>query len=160
MVFCGKCFIMIKNIFDQQVIDELISRINQLHKDSRPEWGKMDVAQMLAHNCVSYELIYENRHQKPKGLKKLLLKWFIKGPVVSEKPYKKNSPTAPEFLISSGKDFDTEKQRLIGYLNRTQQLGATHFDGRYYHSFGELSLKEWNNMLYKHLDHHLRQFGV
>ena len=58
------------------------------------------------------------------------------------------------------KDFNVEKQRLVDYLNKTQQLGEAYFDNKESHSFGPLNKTEWNNMLYKHLNHHLTQFGV
>src|SRR5690606_1235696 len=128
--------------------------------DTVPQWGKMDVAQMLAHCCVSYEFVYDNNHPPLPAFKKLLLKWFVKNTVVGEKPYKKNSPTAPEFLIKGHKDFDTEKQRLLDSIPRTHALGAAYVDRKAYRSFGKLPVQEWNNMFYKHLDHHLIQFGV
>lgn len=149
-----------KNIFNQEVSAEVISRINQLTTQSKPLWGKMSVAQMLAHCNVTYEFIYESKHRKPGALKRLLLKLFIKPLVVNEKPYKKSSPTAPEFLMKSDKNFETEKKRLIDFILKTQKQGEQAFDGKSSHSFGRLSAKEWNNMMYKHLDHHLNQFGV
>jgi hypothetical protein len=63
-------------------------------------------------------------------------------------------------MVASDKDFNKEKERLIAYLNKTVQLGETHFEGKENHGFGKLSAVEWNNMFYKHLDHHLTQFGV
>ena len=84
----------------------------------------------------------------------------MKNIVVSEKPYTKNGRTAPVFLIKGEKNFETEKNRLIDYIKKTQELGETHFDNKASHSFGNLSKSEWNNMFYKHLDHHLNQFGV
>ena len=54
-----------KNIFDPTVTDEIITRINQLKPDSQPLWGKMSVAQMLAHCNVTYETVYEDKHKKP-----------------------------------------------------------------------------------------------
>lgn len=149
-----------KNMFDEQDVNEIIGRINNLSPGSEPIWGKMDVAQMLAHCCVTYEFIYENNHAAPGAFKRLLLKAFVKPAVVGDKPYKRNSPTAPEFLIKSGKDFSVEKNRLIDYIRRTQTLGSQHFDGKESRSFGKLTLKEWNTMFAKHLDHHLSQFGV
>ena len=89
-----------------------------------------------------------------------MLKTFVKNAVVSEKPYKKNGPTAPEFLIKDEKNFDTEKNRLIVYITKTQELGDNYFDNKESHSFGKLTKTEWSNMFYKHLDHHLNQFGV
>lgn len=149
-----------KNIFDKFVSDETIKRIHSLQSDASPLWGKMSTAQMLAHCNVTYELVYENHHPKPKGFKKWMLKTFVKNIVVSEKPYKKNSRTAPEFLITETKNFQTEKERLIAYIEKTQALGPDHFDGKESHSFGTLSQQEWNHMFYKHLNHHLNQFGV
>ncbi|RFC53765.1 DUF1569 domain-containing protein [Brumimicrobium aurantiacum] len=149
-----------KNIFEKEVTEEVVARINALDAQSIPQWGKMSVDQMLAHCSVSYELVYENKHPKPKGIKKWMLKTLVKKVVVNEKPYKKNGMTAPEFLIADQKVFDQEKNRLIAYIKKTQELGENHFDGKESHSFGKLTSQEWNNMFYKHLNHHLTQFGV
>ena len=149
-----------KNVFDKTVTDELIGRINKLTTDSKPLWGKMSVDQMLAHCNVTYEFEYEDKHPKPKGFKKWIIKLLAKNLVVGEKPYKKNSRTAPEFIMVDKKNFETERDRLISYLKKTQELGEDHFDGKDSHSFGPLTKTEWSNMFYKHLDHHLNQFGV
>lgn len=150
-----------KNIFDKEVTEELIDRINKLTPATPAKWGKMNVAQMLAHSNVTYEMIYEpEKHPKPKGFKRFILKLIVKPLVVSDKVYKENNPTAPAFIIASEREFEFEKARLIDYLNRTQELGGAHFDGKESNSFGTLTTNEWNAMFYKHLDHHLRQFGV
>lgn len=120
----------------------------------------MTAPQMLAHCNVIYEMVYEDKHPKPNFFMQFVLKSFVKNMVVSEKPYKHNSQTAPAFLITGSRDFDLERKRLIEYLIKTQQLGAESFDNRASNSFGKLSTEEWNNMLYKHLDHHLTQIGV
>lgn len=149
-----------KNIFLPSITNEVISRINNLTPTTNQLWGKMNVSQMLAHCNVSYEMVYDNIHPKPNFFMRLMLKGFIKNFVVSEKPYKKNVHTAPAFLIVDEKEFEKEKARLIAYLNKTQTLGESHFDGKESLSFGKLTKTEWNNMFYKHLDHHLTQFGV
>ena len=149
-----------KNIFTREIAGGIIDRIDRLESDTKPLWGKMSVGQMLAHCNVTYEMVYENKHPKPNTFKRFLLKLFVKKIVVSEKPYKKNSRTAPEFLIREDKNFEIEKVRLTSYIKKTQELGETHFDGKESHSFGVLTKTEWNNMFYKHLDHHLTQFGV
>lgn len=149
------------NIFTTPVIDGVIDRINKLTPSTTPQWGKMTVDQMLAHCCVAYELEYESdKHPKPGALMKLILKMLVKNKVVSEAPYKHNSGTAPAFIITGARDFDAEKARLISYIKHTQQLGESTFDGKTSHSFGPLSITEWNNLFYKHLNHHLTQFGV
>jgi hypothetical protein len=149
-----------KNIFDKTVSNEVIGRINMLNSNSKPKWGKMTVDQMLAHCNVTYELVFDNNHPKPNGFKKWFHKTFIKNIVVSEKPYKKNSRTGPQFIINTEKNFDQEKNRLIAFVNKTQELGENYFDNKESHTFGNLTKTEWNNMFYKHLDHHLNQFGV
>jgi len=148
------------NIFTKEVAETVIERIEKLKPETQPLWGKMNAAQMLAHCCVAYEMVYTDKHPKPGFFMGFILKSFVKKMVVTDKPYPKNSKTAPVFLISDEKDFEAEKTRLVDYIRETQVLGAYIFDGKMSHSFGELSANEWNNMFYKHLDHHLKQFGV
>ncbi|MGM9478624.1 DUF1569 domain-containing protein [Pedobacter sp. GSP4] len=149
-----------KNIFQPAVTSEIIERINHLTPTTPQLWGKMNVAQMLAHCNVTYEMVYDDIHPKPGPFMKFILKLLVKGLVVSEKPYPKNNHTAPQFIIKDEKQFEKEKARLIDYLNKTQALGEAHFDGKESHSFGRLTKTEWNNMFYKHLNHHLSQFGA
>ncbi len=149
-----------KNVFNQNDATNLIERINQLTTTTQPSWGKMNVEQVLAHCNVTYEMAYEDKHPKPNAFKRFLLKAFVKNIVVSETPYKKNSQTAPEFIIKDARKFETEKDRLIAFVNKTQQLGESYFEGKESHSFGALTSQQWNNMFAKHLDHHLTQFGV
>ncbi len=152
---------MIKNIFTPAVAEEIINRIENLTVSTQPIWGKMSVGQMLAHCNVTYQFTYKPElFDKPSSFKKFLLKSFVKRIVVSEKPYQKNGRTAPDFLMTSDKDFEKEKVILIENIRKTQQLGETFFEGKDNFSFGKMTSKEWNNMFYKHLDHHLNQFGV
>ncbi len=147
-------------VFTKATSDEIIQRINKLTSSTQPNWGKMSVAQMLAHCNVTYEMVYENSHPKPNFFMKFILKTFVKKIVTNEVPYKHNSSTAPQFIIKETKNFEAEKKRLVDYITKTQQLGENHFDGKESHSFGVLNKTEWNNMFYKHLNHHLTQFGA
>jgi len=149
-----------KNVFKINDSNEIINRINNLTPSTQGRWGKMTVAQMLAHCNVTYELVYTDKHPKPSGLMKFILKFMVKQSVVGEKPYKKNMRTGPQFLVAEDKNFEEEKQRLIDYITKTQELGEGHFDNKESHSFGKLKKDEWNNLFYKHLNHHLSQFGV
>jgi len=149
-----------KNAFNKTDTEDFINRINQLTPETKALWGKMDVSQMLSHCNVTYEFLYDDIHPKPNAFMKLILKLFVKKMVVNEKSYKPNNPTAPQFIITSDKNFEVEKGRLIDYINRTQELGEAYFDGKKSHSFGKLNKTEWNNMFVKHLDHHFKQFGV
>jgi hypothetical protein len=149
------------NIFQKEVTENVIERINQLTPNTSAQWGKMNVAQMLAHCSVTYEMMYEDKHKKPNFILRFILKTFVKKPLTdATTPYKRNSQTAPAFIIADERDFEAEKKRLIAYLRKTQELGETYFDGRESLSFGKLTKEEWNNLTYKHIDHHLSQFGV
>jgi len=149
-----------KNIFSKEITDEIIARKEKLTATSQPNWGKMSVSQMLAHCSVSYEMVYTNKHRKPNAIVRFILKMFVKNIVVSEKPYSKNGKTAPQFIMNEDKNFDVEKKRLIDFIVKTQELGEAYFEGKESHSFGKLTAIEWNNSFYKHLDHHLNQFGL
>ena len=149
-----------KNIFTKEVSTEVIERIENLTSETQPIWGKMSVAQMLAHCCVTYEMVFTDKHPRPNAFTRFMMKTLIKNIVTSEKPYVKNGRTARQFLIVEEKDFVSEKKRLINFIAQTQELGEQKFEGKESHSFGKLTAKEWNNMFYKHLDHHLNQFGV
>lgn len=149
-----------KSVFAHADVEELVARIESLQPTTQGLWGSMSVDQMLAHVNVAYEMVYENIHPKPVAIMRFLLKTFIKKKVVGPDPYPKNTPTAPAFRIKEPKNFEQEKQRLLGYLRRVQQEGASAFEGRESLSFGALTSNEWNGLFYKHLDHHLTQFGV
>jgi len=64
------------------------------------------------------------------------------------------------FVISSQKDFENEKERLVNYIKRIQADGVEVLLPRDTKSFGKLTTEEWNTLFYKHLDHHLVQFTV
>jgi hypothetical protein len=148
------------NIFQSKTVDQLTERINKFDASTKPQWGRMNASQMLAHVNVAYEMSLEDNHKKPGAFQKFMIKLFAKSAVCGPKPYPKNGRTAPQFVISDERDFEKEKARLISYLNQCKELGEKHFDGKESHSFGKLTLDEWNTMFYKHLDHHFTQFGV
>jgi hypothetical protein len=149
-----------KNIFYKEDATEIVNRINRLTSTTKQLWGKMSVSQMLAHCNVTYEFVYEEKHPKPNPFMKFILMAFVKNAVVNDIPYKKSLRTAPAFIMNDDKNFEDEKNRLTNFILRTQDLGEDYFDGKESRSFGKLSKSEWNNMFYKHLDHHLNQFGV
>ncbi|WP_276503427.1 DUF1569 domain-containing protein [Terrimonas pollutisoli] len=149
------------NIFLEEDTTEIINRINKLNPDSKPRWGKMTVAQMLAHCNVTYAYTYEpEKFRKPSFFMCFILKTIVKKYVLSAKPYKQNGRTGPDFIITGERNFEMEKEKLIQNITRTQQLSEKHFQGLENLSFGKMSAKEWNTMFSKHLNHHLGQFGV
>lgn len=149
-----------KNLFDKIDLQTTIDRINKLTPESKRQWGKMNVSQMLAHVNVAYDMAHTDKYPKSGTFKTFMLKLFVKNAVVGQKPYPKNARTAPEFVIANERDFKAEKKILVDYLHQTQSLGAAYFEGKQSNSFGPLTTQEWNTLFSKHLDHHLTQFGV
>ncbi len=148
------------SIYLPSTTEELFRRIDQLNPESQALWGKMTVGQMLSHCSVPYEQILGLNTDQPPFLMRLVLKLFLKKSMVNEVPYKRNLPTAPSFIRTDNYNFENEKVRLKGYLQTIQEMGAERLSNTPSLSLGKLSAIEWNNLLYKHIDHHLAQFGV
>ena len=79
--------------------------------------------------------------------------------MIDNTPYKQNLPTAPNFIIHETPEIESCKEILKAKIRETQNLGAQYFEGRKHSTLGKLTALEWNNVLYKHIDHHLNQFG-
>ena len=150
-----------QNVFDAKDAQEYINRINNLTPETQRKWGKMSVDQVLAHLNVAYDLTFTpEKFPKPSFIAKFLLSRFVKSKITNEIPYKQSLPTSPAFIIVDERNFEEEKAKLIGNIQRVQQLGKEAFEGKENINFGKMTAQCWNNMFAKHLNHHLEQFGV
>ena len=150
-----------QNVFDAKDAQEYINRINNLTPETQRKWGKMSVDQVLAHLNVAYDLTFTpEKFPKPSFIAKFLLSKFVKPKITNEIPYKQSLPTSPAFIIANERNFEEEKAKLIGNIQRVQQLGKEAFEGKENINFGKMAAQDWNNMFAKHLNHHLDQFGV
>lgn len=150
-----------QNVFDAKDAQEYINRINNLTPETQRKWGKMSVDQVLAHLNVAYDLTFTpEKFPKPNFIAKFLLSKFVKPKITNEIPYKQSLPTRPVFIIADERNFEEEKAKLIGNIQRVQQLGREAFEGKENINFGKMTAQCWNNMFAKHLNHHLEQFGV
>jgi hypothetical protein len=148
-----------KNLFDKNAYAEITSRINSLTPQSQRQWGKMDVAQMLAHCKEAFKVPLSDK-KMPRMFIGLLMGWMIKSKLHNESPWKQNLPTAPNFIIKDRRDFEKEKQELMKLINQFHNGGPEKV-GRFPHPmFGTFTTEQWGKSMYKHLDHHLQQFGV
>jgi hypothetical protein len=148
-----------KSLFEKEAEEEISNRINKLSVDSKRLWGKMDVAQMLAHCAITMEMAT--------GAKKLsrlfigrILGPLVKSSYLGPKPLSKNSPTDKNFIISDPHDFEFEKKRLLLLVKQFSEGGAANCTTHPHSFFGKFTPNEWGISTFKHLDHHLRQFGV
>lgn len=148
------------SIYLASTTTELFRRIDLLNPQTQGLWGKMTVGQMLSHCAVPYEQILGTNTDQPPLFMRIILKIFLKKSMINEVPYKQNLPTAPSFIRTDQYDFEKEKEGLKGYIKTIQEMGAEKLAATPSLSLGVLSATEWNNLLYKHIDHHLQQFGV
>ncbi len=148
-----------KNLFDKADTEEILSRIERLTPDRKPLWGKMNAAQMMAHCSVLLRIARGLDKPKRKWLG-VLMGWALKDYYFGRKTFPRNSPTDPSFVVAGEKDFAEEKQNLIRHIMAFYQGGAENCTTHLNPFFGRLSPDEWARGQYKHIDHHLRQFGV
>lgn len=151
---------MLPSIYLPETTQSFIQRINNLKGDVTPLWGKMNVGQMFSHCCLPYQQILGENMDRPPRFMRVLMQWFFRKSMTNEQPYKHNLPTGPAFIRAGIHDVESERQALIAYVEAIAKLGANRMAAIPSLSLGKLSAEEWSNMLYKHLDHHLRQFGV
>ena len=146
----------VKNLFEPAVKQEIIGRINKLTPGSQRQWGKMDVAQMLAH-CQMPLGVAVGKHTLKGSFFIKLIGPLFKKKLFNDQPFKQNLPTDKSFKMTDPKDFGKEKQNLIQMIN---DFSETTMSGEPHPFFGKLTKEEWSKGTWKHLDHHLMQFGV
>jgi hypothetical protein len=149
----------VKSLFDPDVFQDTVSRIEALQPSAPRQWGRMTPSQMLEHSARALETASGKGPQKQIWLGKLIGRLVFRN-FVGEKPLSKNSPTAPEFIIHDEPDFADVRRRLLGVMREFHSKGETGCDGNVHSFFGRLSGAEWGVLQFKHLDHHLRQFGA
>jgi hypothetical protein len=149
-----------KNLFEAARVEELKQRIALLRPDSERQWGTMKPAQVLEHCSRGIETALGDK-TPPRVLVGRLLGWFVKPKVMgNDEPLRRNSPTARMFVVEDERDFGTERLRLCGLIDRFAAAGPAGCSSHPHAFFGRLTPGEWAILMYKHLDHHLRQFGV
>lgn len=145
-----------KNLYDDEVFEEILERIRNLSPESSPDWGSMEVGQMLAH-CAEVQDVANGKELRGTPFLFKLLGPLIKPLVTSEKPFKKGAQTHPQYVMTDPEDFETQRNRLIDSVRTMRALGRRDYR---HPVFGGMTAEESGWVCYKHLDHHLRQFGV
>ena len=148
-----------EHLFNNSDVSELLNRIDKLRITTLPAWGKMNASQMLAHCNISLETAM-GLHRVPRPLSGRLMGWIFKPGALGKKPFGKNSPTDRTYIFPANLDFEKEKTKLIGSIKRFHEGGPAAVTTHPHPFFGKLTPEQWGVFQWKHLDHHLRQFGV
>lgn len=148
-----------KTIFDAETHSELVERLNKLEATTERQWGKMSPGQMMEHTARALEMA-TGRKPMPQLFLGKAIGWIFKGGFLGEKPFPQNSPTGPTLVIKDEPDFEATRDRLKELIDEFHALGETGTEGNIHGFFGPLTGKQWGETQYKHVDHHLRQFGL
>ena len=147
-----------ENLLSPNTAQRIVERIEALRPNAQPLWGKMNVAQMLAHCQVGFQTYFGEKKIK-RSLIGVLFGGMVKKKMLTEKPWSHNLPTAKEFIVADNRDFEREKSSLVQQIQRFVSSAKT-VTPEVHPFFGKMSVEEWGRLAYKHTDHHLQQFGV
>ena len=146
-----------KSVWNDVDCRELRGRLDRLRPDAPALWGKLTAPQMVAHLCdsmriASSELPVATRKMPIRypPLKQLIIYWL---------PFPKGAPTAPQLLVRKAAEWAADVQDLRQELDSIVKRGPK---GPFvpHPAFGKLTPRAWGVLIYRHTDHHLKQFGV
>jgi hypothetical protein len=151
---------MKKNLLHREAAEQIIKRINKLTPGQQPIWGSMTATEMLLHcNKVHLHLLSPSTGvYKKTTTKQLLIRWVV----LYLLPTFPRNVQAPKLALTKGTIDDTEfEQQKQGFIELVQRLSTHQEPITHRHPyFGNLNTKQWGLAGYKHVDHHLRQFGI
>lgn len=146
-----------KTIFDKSTRDELIQRINSLNDTNRAQWGKMNLYQMLKHSTLWEDMMLGKTRYKQGLIGKLFGKNALKNVLKDSSPLKRSTPTIPDLKIKENGDISPQKREWIARIEEYSDYSPADFVHVF---FGKMNKEQIGLMVYKHGDHHLRQFGA
>lgn len=145
------------SIFNPSDNQLMIERINKLSPTTRALWGTMYVDQMLSHCNAAVEVAFGEKVVTVNFLMRLLGK-VLKNKIFNN-DFNKNSPTAKEFIFRERYDFEQSKNKLIQSFSKFAK-GHETIKVLNHPFWGKMTHDDWNKLMWRHLDHHLKQFGV
>lgn len=148
-----------ESMFDPQGNRNIVERIEKLTPITLSQWGKMTVSQMLEHCQQPIKVPFGMLHLKPTWMSFFFGK-MVKKQMMAQETFRKDLPTVKEFRIVKEPNFEAAKTELIELIERFAKEGHASIKVTKHPFFGEMTMEEWDALQWKHLDHHLRQFGV
>jgi hypothetical protein len=149
-----------KNLYEAATVEEVKGRAARLGPKCERQWGKMNAPQALAHCSAGLEWA-TGEVVPPRMFFGSILGRILKPMVLgNDEPMRRNSPTAKSLVIADERDLRKEQERFVGLVDRFAGLGPEGCTRHPHSFFGRLTPQEWATLMYKHVDHHLRQFGV
>jgi hypothetical protein len=148
------------NLFEPKTTGAVKARLAALRADSPRQWGKMNPAQAMAHCARGMELAVGDQRPSRMFIGRLIGPLVKSKLVATEDPMRRNAPTDKRLIVADDRDLDVERRRLIELIDRFWVRGPQGCTTHPHTFFGALTPDEWAILMYKHLDHHLRQFDA
>jgi len=149
-----------KSIFEEESYIGIVNRLDKLTKQHKPNWGKMSVEQMLVHCRKSVEYAMGDIELEAKHPVQVFFYKFQKSSLYNDKPFRKNLNSIKDFIVKEHDSFEEEHKRLKQIIYRMHTSEKYFFPYTFHQIYGRLEPYEWGRLVYKHLDHHFKQFGV
>lgn len=149
-----------KDLFQPAAAAEVKARLLSLRPDTPRQWGTMNAAQAVAHCCGGMEMALGDTRPRRVLAGRIFGRIIKRLALGNEAPMRRNTPTVPEIVVADERELDSERRRLSGLIDRFVAAGPAGCTTHPHSFFGRLTPREWAVLMYKHLDHHLRQFGA
>jgi hypothetical protein len=149
-----------KNLFDATAVADIKTRVRRLEADSPRQWGRMSAPQAVAHCAMGIELALGDRRPPRMMIGRIIGRVIRPLALGNDEPMRRNSPTVPSMVVSDERELAAERERLLALIDRFATAGPAGCTTHPHSFFGRMTPDEWAILMYKHLDHHLRQFGA
>ena len=149
-----------KNLYEPAAAAELKARLQTLRPGSQRQWGTMNVAQAVAHCAIAMEMAVGDSRPRRMFIGRIIGPLIKRLAIRNDDPIRRNTPTAPDLVVADERELERERQRLSTLIDRFAAAGPAGCTTHPHAFFGRMAPQEWAVLAYKHLDHHLRQFGA
>ena len=135
----------------------LVSRLDRLTPQNQRHWGEMEISKLLPHLGGALRMALgdiETSHGK--GLMATaLMRWLI----IHVLPWPKGAQSPPEGFTTVPSSWDEDRGKLLELIERFATASPDQLPG---HNpvFGRIKPDDWDMLQFRHLDHHLTQWGV
>jgi hypothetical protein len=147
-----------RTIFDPTSRNQLLERIARLRPDSERRWGRMTPNEMMCHLEDSMSCATGETPARPR--KSFLSNPVVRTLIIHYVPWPKGkAQTVPEMLATRPSEFEADRQRLSERVRKAGERGPN-APWAVHPAFGQMSGRDYGVLIYRHVDHHLRQFGV